>query len=332
MDRSEDELVAAIARVLSGAGPEVLVGIGDDAAVVRSGGGDLVLAADMLVEGVHFDRSLSSPREIGYRAVVVNVSDIAAMAASPRYVLVSLGLTDAVDAAWVMELFGGMRKAADEYACTLVGGDLDRASSVIVSIAITGEVAPGRVVLRSGARVSDRLVVTGSLGAAAGGLVVARASEVREVAATTWAAELVRAYQQPTARVGEARTLAAAGATSMMDLSDGLARDLPRLCAASGVGARIELPAVPVAEALLNGEGSAGIADPLGLAIGGGDDYELLATLPDGAVGGARAELRERFGVPLAEIGVIIVEGIVAVDAEGHEGPLPEGGWDHFAG
>lgn len=333
MDASEDQLVAAISRVLSGAGPEVLVGIGDDAAVVEPGSGSLVLTADVLVEGVDFDRAISSPQEIGYRSIVVNVSDIAAMAASPRYGLVSLGLSRDVDAAWAIGLFGGMRAAADEYALTLVGGDLSGSEEVVVSIAITGEVARGAAITRSGARPGEKLVVTGTVGGSAGGLALARARRASAWVGAPWAKTLEEAYERPIARVGEAQTLAAAGATAMMDISDGLKRDLPRLCAASRVGARIELDSLPVAEALFEAEEPLGL-NPLRLALAGGDDYELLATLPPAAVEGARAGLKSRFGVSLAEIGVIIEAegGIVAVDLDGHESALDPGGWDHFAG
>ena len=134
MDISEDELITAIGRVLSGSGPDVLVPVGDDAAVVRGGAGDLVLTTDALVEGTHFDRALSTPRDVGYKAIAASVSDIAAMAASPRYALCALTLSEDVDAGWAMELFGGMREASDEFACTLVGGNLARGSEVSVVI------------------------------------------------------------------------------------------------------------------------------------------------------------------------------------------------------
>src|SRR6266705_3149645 len=126
----DDHVALGQGRVLSGTGPDVLVPVGDDAAVVRGGAGDLVLTADALVEGTHFDRAMSRPRDIGYKAIAASISDIAAMAASPRYALCALTLSDDVDAGWAMELFGGMREAADEFACTLVGGNLARGPEV----------------------------------------------------------------------------------------------------------------------------------------------------------------------------------------------------------
>jgi thiamine-monophosphate kinase len=295
----------------------VRVGIGDDAAVLAPGSGDLVLTTDALVEGVHFSRATASPREVGYKAIVVNVSDVAAMAASPRWALCALTLTDAVDAAWVMELLGGMREACDEYALWLVGGNLARGSEVAVTVAVTGEVAPGRAVTRSGAAVGERICVTDALGAAAAGLRLVSAP-ARSVDASGRAA--ISRLSRPVARVGEAGILARHGVTAMMDLSDGLASDLTRLCEASGVGARLELDRVPVAPGATPSE-----------ALSGGEDYELLATLPAASVEGAASALQREFGVALTEIGEITRgPGVVATTLGGRERPLPSDGWDHF--
>jgi thiamine-monophosphate kinase len=324
MDLSEDELLAAIGRVLSGAGPEVMVGPGDDAAVVRAGSGELVITTDAMVEGVHFRRDLTTPRDLGYKAIAVNVSDIAAMAGSPRFALCALTLTDAIDAAWVVELAGGMRECCDEFALSLVGGNLSRGGEISIVVTVTGELRPGTAVRRSGAKPGDHVVVTGSLGGSAAGLRVA--------SRRSWSAEerdALRLSMRPVPRVGEAAILAAHGVTSMMDVSDGLAIDLSRLCRASRTGVRVETARIPVHPAATLAE-----------ALGGGEDYELLATLPDtaGAVEAARSELREGFGVSLSDIGVIIegkseAEGggaLVAVDEAGTEGPLAIEGWDHF--
>ncbi|MBI3649077.1 MAG: thiamine-phosphate kinase [Actinobacteria bacterium] len=316
MDLTEDELLTAIRRVLSGAGPEVRIGPGDDAAVLAPLSGEIVVTTDVLVEGVHFDRMLTSARDLGYKAIVVNVSDVAAMAASPRAAVCALTLGGDVDAAWTMELFGGMREAAGEHALWLVGGDLSGGSCGWIAVTVIGEVAAGRAVPRSGARVGDLVVVTGSLGAAAAGLRVTRDGRP----ASDLDRRLLRAHFRPVARVGEAQVLERHGATAMMDVSDGLTLDLSRLCAASGAGVRLALGEVPVAEGATLDE-----------ALGGGDDYELLATLPSAdAVETARDELRETFGVPLAEIGVIVEEGLTVSAPDGGERPLRAMGWDHF--
>ncbi len=319
MDVSEDALLAAIRRVLSGAGLEVRVGPGDDAAVVAPGSGDLVLTTDALVEGVHFDRATTTARDLGGKAIVANVSDIAAVAGSPRYALCALTLPSDVDAAWVIELFGGMREACGEYALWLVGGNLARGSEVNVGVTVIGEVAPGRAVLRSGARVGDRVVVTGDLGSSAAGLRLAASGAPSALGDPQRRA--IERHLRPVARVGEAGVLARRGATSMIDISDGLTLDLSRLCDASGVGVRLYLDDVPIGPA-------ASLAD----ALGGGEDYELLATLPgEGAVAGAASEMREAFGVSLTAIGDIIEEGRTTVSAARGECPLEVAGWDHFA-
>jgi thiamine-monophosphate kinase len=196
-----------------------------------------------------------------------------------------------------------------------VGGNLSRGSEVSIVVTVTGEVVPGRAVRRDGARPGDLLVVTGSLGGSAAGLRVA--------SQRSWSDDehdALRRYMRPTPRVGEAGILSTHGVTSMMDVSDGLALDLSRLCHSSGTGARVEIQRVPVHPAATAAE-----------ALEGGEDYELLATLPDsGAVEGARSELREGFGVSLSDIGAIIEEGLVAVDGDGAERPLTIEGWDHF--
>jgi thiamine-monophosphate kinase len=315
MDLTEDQLIAAINRVLSGAGHEVVVGPGDDAAVVSPGSGELVLTTDSMIEGVHFRNELTTPRDLGYKSIAVNVSDVAAMAASPRFAICALALTDAIDSGWVVELAGGMRECCDEFGLTLVGGNLSRGSEVSIVVTVTGEVVPGRAVRRDGARPGDRLVVTGSLGGSAAGLRVA--------SQRSWSDDehdALRRYMRPTPRVGEAGILSTHGVTSMMDVSDGLAIDLSRLCRASGIGARVEIGRVPVHPAATAAE-----------ALGGGEDYELLASLPDSdAVEDARSELREGFGVSLSDIGAIIEEGLVAVDDDGAERPMTIEGWDHF--
>jgi thiamine-monophosphate kinase len=203
----------------------------------------------------------------------------------------------------------------------------------VVSVAVMGEVAPGRFVTRSGARAGDRVVVTGTLGASAGGLALSHAgvSAARGALGTDWGRALVEAHVRPVARVGEGQTLAGTGATAMMDVSDGLALDLSRLCAASGVGARVSLPDVPVAPELFELRSLLDV-DPLEMALSGGEDYELLATLRSDRVADAAEALDERFGVRLTDVGEITSDGgLVAVEDDGTERPLPATGWDHLA-
>ncbi len=330
---SEDDLIAALRRLLSADAPGVQVGVGDDAAIVELGRHPAVVTTDLLVEGVHFRRSATSSHDLGYKAIAVNVSDVAAMGGSPRYATVGLGLRGGGEAPFVMELYGGMLEAAGEYGLSIVGGDLSRADRVVISVTVVGEVAQGHAVTRSGARPGDRIVVTGALGAAAGGLRLAQSdpSRITESLGTDWARDLAIALDRPVARVGEGLTLAQAGATAMMDLSDGLSTDLPRLCAASGVGARVRRAALPVAPALHDLQKVLG-TDPVDLAVHGGEDYELLAALPADAVEPALRKLGERYGTSLAEIGEITdaAGSVVLMDDDGGERALEPGGWDHF--
>lgn len=322
MDITEQGLLAAIRRLLDEPAGEIVVGVGDDAAVVRPGSGDLVFTTDALVQDRHFRLDATSPRDLGAKAIAVAVSDVAAVAGSPRFVLSALTLSDRVDAAWSMELFGGMREVCLEHGAFLVGGNLSRGNEVGVVVTVLGEVAPGRAVTRAGAGPGDHLVVTGALGGAAAGLRFS-ARRGRRGRWTDDELAAIRRQVRPVARVGEAGVLARHGATAMIDLSDGLSSDLTRLCSASGVGARVHLDAVPVAAGATLAE-----------ALGGGEDYELLATLPAAAEAEARDEMAETFGVALTRVGDIVdpAVGVVAAGEGGEETPLVPAGWDHFAG
>lgn len=333
MELSEIELVRGIRKVLSGYAPGVVVGVGDDAAVVDPRPHPAVLTTDMLVEGVHFEIGVTSPHDLGHKAVTVNVSDIAAMGGSPRFGLACVAVSEKLEASWIMELYGGMRQAANDYGMTMVGGDTSRAEQVVLAVTVIGEVAAGRAVTRAGARPGDVLVVTGSLGGSAGGLRVARArhSSQSEALSSEWGRALVALHERPVARVGEGQTLAAAGATAMLDLSDGLALDLSRLCEESGAGARVRLEYVPLTPGLEELRALMDV-EPLDLALHGGEDYELLAAMPRDAVEPAREVLLERFRTQLTEIGEITEgAGVIAVGDDGSEDPLEPKGWDHFA-
>lgn len=329
---TEDELVRAIRKVLSGDAPGVVVSIGDDAAIVEPGNQELVLTSDMLVEGVHFDLPAVSGHDLGYKSITVSVSDIAAMGGSPRYGLVSVALPRSVETAWVMEVYGGVREAADEYGMAVVGGDTSRSDGHVVSVTAVGTVRRGSAVTRSGGRPGDHLVVTGALGAAAGGLRLATEppNEVRGALGSGWGRDLVQAYLRPAARVGEGETLAQMGATAMIDVSDGLALDLSRLCTESGTGATLRLGDVPLASGLEE-LGRLLRVDPLELALHGGEDYELLACLPADAVEPTRERLRERYGTSLTPVGELTDADLMAVDVDGRRKPLEPRGWDHFA-
>jgi thiamine-monophosphate kinase len=240
--------------------------VGDDAAVLLPAEGRLLVATDTVVEGVHFDRSIGSLRDAGWKAVAVNVSDIAAMGGRARHAVAALSAPPGTD---LDELFEGMLEAAASYGVELVGGDLSGGDQIVLAVTVLGDCDVAGPVLRSGARASDEIWVTGSLGASAAGLRALQAGDTGALAAPL-ASALAAAYQRPIARPAEGEAAALAGATAMIDVSDGLSADLAHLARASEVG--IRLHDVPVAAGATEAD-----------ALGGGEDYELVFTAPAGS-------------------------------------------------
>jgi thiamine-monophosphate kinase len=236
--------------------------IGDDAAVVAPPPESLLLATDLVVAGVHVDLDLVGIDDMGWKAIAANVSDLAAMAGRPRQALVAVAGPAATD---LDALFDGLAEAARHYLCPVVGGDLANADNLVVSVAVTGTSGGRPAVRRDGARPGDALFVTGPLGASAAGLELLRSGRGRD------APELVAAHRRPQARVEEGQAARAGGATAMIDVSDGLALDLDRVAAASGVG--LAITEVPVADGATAEQ-----------ALGGGEDYELAFSAPDADV------------------------------------------------
>ena len=324
--------------------PDGLVhGIGDDAAVLTGRGRrDSIITADLLVEDIDFRRT-SLPSNIGYKALAVSLSDIAAMGARPRWTLLSLGLPqDIWDTPFAAQLYEGFLSAAREFGVTLIGGDVSRTPErIVLDSIVIGETARGRAVLRSGARAGDHIFVTGTLGAAAAGLkLVERADRLRTRAARTrllsGLEELTQRQTQPTPRVecgallGERRL-----ASAMIDLSDGLSSDLAHLCERSGVGALIEASRIPVAPPLKQadtvnpGQFTRALKDDaLNLALHGGEDFELLFTVrPRDA-----ARLPKRLGgVRLTRIGEVKdASESIRISQNGRAEILQPSGFDHF--
>jgi len=325
----EQGLIRRLRRRLPPLGPDVLIGIGDDAAAVRSGPQTLLLTTDTLVEGVHFRRSTATLREIGAKAIAVNVSDIAAMGGEPGYALLALALPPDLEVAEVDELFAGVLDMAQQHGVALVGGDTCAGPrGIVLSVTLVGRVE-GPALRRSGATPGDAILVTGNLGAAAAGLAVLEHGDAGLPAAIV--ASVVRAHRCPTPRVAEGRVIRASGwATAMIDLSDGLVTDLGHVAAESGVGARIDVDALPVSEATRT-VARARDVDPLRWAVSGGEDYELLFTAAsDRAVGLARA-VTEATGTPVRRIGDVRprAEGVRFVDQAGRPHPATPG-FDHF--
>ncbi len=298
--------------------PGVVVGIGDDAAVLRVPDGcDLVAAVDTLVESRHFPAG-SDPRSIGHRALAVNLSDLAAMGAEPAWATLALTLPSA-DAAWLEGFASGLRTLARRHGVTLVGGDTTR-GPLTISIQIMGFVPRGAALLRGGARAGDLLAVTGTLGDAGAGLALVQAGAAAQVP------ELVRRFEYPTPRVEMG--LAARGiATAAMDLSDGIVGDLEKLAAASGLAAQVDVDRLPLSAALVSYATAAQARD---WALGAGDDYELLFAVP-AARAAALADAAAALDLRLTVIGELAHGRGVTWSSKGAKFAPAVGGFDHFA-
>jgi len=293
------------------------LGIGDDAAVLPVRGGKIVLTADMLLEGVHFDLRYFRPAEIGWRALMANLSDLAAMGAEPLCYLVSIAAPPDSPLSLLHGIFRGMASAARPSGIRLMGGDTCRGDRLVLSLALAGRIRRGREIRRSGARPGDILFVTGEPGWSRLGLRLL--SGTRPGTFRGWRRRAANAHRMPTARLAEGLAAARSGAVSaMIDLSDGLLPDLTRLLAESRCGARLEKRAFPMTPlfrraALALGE------DPLAAFLAGGEDYELLMSVPPRRSAAFRRAART-FGVPAVPIGEVTRRRGVRVRRE-------DGGW-----
>jgi thiamine-monophosphate kinase len=311
------------------------VGIGDDTAVLTPVPGGLLLATtDLLIEDVHFRRRWAGPRDIGWKALAVNLSDIAAMGGRPRWALVSLAVPGRTPLGDVEAFYAGLREAGAPHGVTVVGGDTSSSpGGWFVSVTVLGEHA-GAPRLRSGARPGDTVLVTGTLGRSAAGLALLEAGPARVPGLRPGTVRsLTAAHLRPVARVAEGRWLGLApGVHAMMDLSDGLATDLGHICRESGVGAAVDLPRLPVAPEV--GEAARALGgDAVTWAAAGGEDYALLLTCEPGEVERLAAGLRRATGAALSMVGTVEAgrAGVVFRDARGR--PIPVGaGWEHFRG
>jgi thiamine-monophosphate kinase len=313
----------------------VETGIGDDTAVLLPQPGARLLATtDLIVEDVHFRRAWAAPFDIGWKAMAVNLSDIAGKGGRPLWALVGLALPAPADPAEVESLYEGMRQAAAPHGVAIVGGDTSVSPrGWFVNVTLLGEHL-GAPRLRSAAKPGDAVAVTGTLGRSAAGLAALEAGRARLGAVPPETIAVVTAaHLRPTARVAEGRWLgAAAGVHAMMDCSDGLATDLGHICRESRVGARVELDRLPVDPAAHEVAGALG-ADALSWATSGGEDFELLLTCDPASVDALRDGLCRATGTALTVVGQIetLEEGVTFLGASGLRVAMPAG-YEHFSG
>jgi thiamine-monophosphate kinase len=343
----EFELLARIRERLPLDGGRVRLGSGDDAAITVPGGATAT-SVDALVDGIHFRREHASLAQIGRKALATALSDLAAMGAETGEAYVAVGVPVDLNEDGCLELFDGIADLAATTGTSLVGGDVTRASELFLAIAVVGHAPdPDSLVSRAGARPGDALVLTGEIGGAAAGLQLLEDPTLSTrptkgdsgvdhtiggstPLSATGLARALRARQlEPTPQLGAGRALALAGANAMIDLSDGLGGDARHLAESSGVGLRIEADALPLAPGVAEVAAAAG-RDPVALAATGGEDYELLASIPVERFDQALGAVREIEGTALTRIGEVVSGAGVEIRLPGGE-PVEVAGFDQLA-
>ncbi len=334
-DLGEFELIDTLAKAISASnwrnvqaleesGLRMLRSIGDDAAAWRSAEGVRVFTADTMVEGVHFNLSYTGWHDLGWKALATNVSDVAAMGCAPSFATVTLGLRGDIPVEGLMEMYDGMMGLTNACGGAVVGGDIVKSPTFFISVALEGFARDSdkALLLRDKAQPGDCIAVTGNLGSSAAGLKLMMEGVDRSGLASY--GFLKDAHNRPMPRVLEGETLASIGARCAMDISDGLVDDLGKLCRASGVGAQIHTPMIPVDDRLKATFPSSW----LNLALGGGEDYELLIAAPESVIRSAQRAI----STPIAVVGEIVEAevGVTVLDQGGNPLNVNAGGWDHF--
>lgn len=327
MKTAEAQIIEKLAKAAvksAGTAKLLRVGIGDDAALVRiSAAGETVLTCDWFLEGTHFWRAKHPADSVGWKCLARAISDIAAMGSAPTCFLLSLALPASATGKWLDQFLMGLKRASRHLRCPLAGGDTTRQDKILINVTVVGAGPRGRAILRSGACPHDTIFVSGRLGEAELGLRDLRSKAGRP----SLARQISRKHLYPEPRLALGQWLAQKRiASAMMDLSDGLSSDLPRLCAASGVGAVIDVAKLPLPT--ITCTRNLKQTDLTSLALHGGDDYELLFTV-------APRDLRKVpklwRGLPLTPIGEIVSGSkILLRDAHGSAFELEPGGWDPF--
>ena len=307
----EFKLIERIARPARN--PDVLCGIGDDAAVIRTPDGFQIITTDMLVEGDHFSLGYFAPRQIGIKAMESNVSDIAAMGGEPRYALISLALTDETEVELVDGMYEGIYEVADRYGFDVIGGDTTHGARMVINVTLIGTARENRLCLRSHARAGDRIFVSGPLGGSTAGLMLF----LKGVAGFE---SVKKRHTEPSARMDVSNEVAPY-AHAMEDVSDGLASEVKNICRASGCGAVLYAEQVPILDEV-HRAAEAVSADALDFALFGGEDFELVYTVSE--------EYAEK--VPGILVGEIREGEGVVLRTAGKETLIERSGYDHFAG
>ena len=326
-------LIDRLADVLGTVPSDDLVrGIGDDAAVYRIGNGRVhVVTTDALVEGVHFDRTFAPLGTLGYKAIAVNVSDIAAMNATPRWATVALGLPNNMSVEAAETLYEGIEAACQQFGLAVVGGDVTAAERLLITVTVVGEADEDAIVYRSGAQPGDLLCITGDVGSAAAGLKVLLAGKEQfaegeaqpDLSAWSYA---VQRQLAPTARLKRLRQWEEVGVRphALIDISDGLASEVHHLCRASGVGARLEAALLPIHVQTFKAADRFD-DDPATYALYGGEDYELLFALPEALAKRLPGDSFAVVGAVTDDVGEVVL-GL----PDGEVRPLTATGFQHF--
>jgi thiamine-monophosphate kinase len=326
----EFELLAKLCERLPQAGPRLKLGSGDDAAVTLPGGATAT-SVDAIVDGVHFRLGEAGLAAVGRKALATALSDLAAMGAEPGEAYVVLGAPPDLGEEDFLTLLDGLLGLAAATGTTLAGGDVTRAPALTLAVTVVGHAAaPEDFVTRGGAEPGDLLVLTGEIGGAAAGRLLLDNPSLGQSLPDETAARLRARQLDPTPRLRSGRALAAAGATAMIDLSDGLAGDVGHLARSSGIAAEIDAGTLPLAKGLAEVAAAAG-RDPLQLAVSGGEDYELLAALPADRLAETSTAIGEAAETTLTPIGRIAAGEGVAIRLPGGAS-LEAEGYDHFAG
>ncbi len=326
-DLGEFGLIDRIQKLAPKKSSATLVGIGDDAAALTLPASRTLLATtDLLLEGVHFDLAYTGFFEVGWKSAAANLSDIAAMGGIPRFCLTALGIPPGTSVERITEFYRGFNALLKRCKTALVGGDTcSSRRGLFVGVTALGEVEPGRIVTRAGAKPGDRIFVTGTLGDSAAGMELLKTGSRGRGPGFR---NLVEKHLRPMPRVAEGRKLALSGCVSaMIDLSDGLSSDLAHICEQSGVGAVVHPELLPLSDAIKKAAGRLK-RPPLQYALSGGEDYELLFTAPP-----AKVKKLRSLKLPLAEVGSITRgKAIYLAAGAGNRKLLVPSGYDHFRG